>query len=336
MKKVEIYTDGACSGNPGAGGYGAILICNGTEKEISGGEKDTTNNRMELMAPIKALSILKESCEVDIYSDSSYVVNSFCLGWIYSWEKNGWQKKQGEELKNVDLLMELLELCRKHKVNWHKVKGHSDNEYNNRCDRLAVNAIASLKEDNKKEDRTEFYDGELKEEVLSAEDKFTGRVFTVRKLEVRLPDGRVANREVVIHCGGAAICAVDSEGYMYMVKQFRIAASKEMLEIPAGKLEAGEDPKECAIRELKEETGVTAKNVIPIVSYFATPGYCTEKLHIFYATDLEKGNPDRDEGEFLHVKKYKVETLLDMVNKGEITDGKTVIAILWAIQNMKK
>lgn len=138
MKKVILYTDGACSGNPGPGGYGAILIYNGVEKEVSGGEKETTNNKMELMAVIKGLEMLKEPCEVDIYSDSAYVVNSIEKGWIYTWQKNGWKKADKSKVKNIDLWERLLNLMDTHKVKFLKVKGHADDELNNRCDRLAV------------------------------------------------------------------------------------------------------------------------------------------------------------------------------------------------------
>lgn len=138
MKKVILYTDGACSGNPGPGGYGAILIYNGVEKEISGGEKNTTNNKMEMMAVIKGLEMLKEACEVEVYSDSAYVVNSIEKGWIYSWKKNGWKKADKKEVKNIDLWERLLKLMVTHKVTFNKVKGHADDELNNRCDRLAV------------------------------------------------------------------------------------------------------------------------------------------------------------------------------------------------------
>ncbi len=144
MKSVTIYTDGACSGNPGAGGYGAILMFGDARKEIYGGEPNTTNNRMELMGPISALQMLKEPCEVSLYSDSAYVVNSFDKGWIYGWAKAGWKKKGGE-LKNIDLLKELYRLCGVHKVTWIKVKGHADNEFNNRCDELAVAYTAMVK-----------------------------------------------------------------------------------------------------------------------------------------------------------------------------------------------
>ena len=138
MKKVILYTDGACSGNPGPGGYAAILIYNGVEKEISGGEKNTTNNKMEMMAVIKGLEMLKEQCEVSVYSDSAYVVNSIEKGWVYSWKKNNWKKADKKEVKNIELWEKLLSLMNIHKVTFLKVKGHSDDELNNRCDRLAV------------------------------------------------------------------------------------------------------------------------------------------------------------------------------------------------------
>ena len=138
MKKVILYTDGACSGNPGPGGYAAILIYNNIEKEIVGGQKDTTNNKMEMMAVIKGLEMLKEPCEVEVYSDSAYVVNSIEKGWIYSWRKNGWKKADKKEVKNIDLWVRLLKQLEIHKVTFNKVKGHAQDELNNRCDKLAV------------------------------------------------------------------------------------------------------------------------------------------------------------------------------------------------------
>lgn len=144
MKRIELYTDGACSGNPGAGGYGAILIYNGIEKELSGGEPSTTNNRMEIYAVIVGLRALKEPCEVTVYSDSAYTVNAFNAGWIASWEKGGWKKADGKPVLNVDLWQELLSLIRKHRVRFIKVKGHADNDYNNRCDALARAAIKKI------------------------------------------------------------------------------------------------------------------------------------------------------------------------------------------------
>lgn len=137
-KDVKLYTDGACSGNPGPGGYGAILIYNMVEKEVSGGEKNTTNNKMEITAVLEGLKLLKEPCNVTVYSDSAYVVNSIEKGWIYNWRKNNWIKSDKSKVKNIELWEELLRLMSIHNVNFIKVKGHSDNEYNNRCDKLAV------------------------------------------------------------------------------------------------------------------------------------------------------------------------------------------------------
>lgn len=138
MKKVIIYTDGACSGNPGPGGWGAILSYNGVEKELSGGEKQTTNNRMELMGVISALQALKEPCIVELYSDSKYVIDALSKGWVYGWQKKGWIKSDKKPALNVDLWERLLELIARHDVRYHWVKGHAENEYNNRCDEMAV------------------------------------------------------------------------------------------------------------------------------------------------------------------------------------------------------
>ena len=138
MKQVTIYTDGACSGNPGPGGWGAILEWNGREKELSGGERETTNNRMELSGVIFALSALKEPCAVDLYTDSKYVFDAVDKGWVYSWRKNGWRKADKKPALNVDLWGRLLPLLETHRVTWHWVKGHAENEKNNRCDALAV------------------------------------------------------------------------------------------------------------------------------------------------------------------------------------------------------
>lgn len=144
MDKVIIYTDGACSGNPGPGGWGSILMMGENRKEISGGKKDTTNNVMELTAVIEALKLLKRPCKVDLYSDSAYVVNAFLQNWIWGWIKNSWKNSNKEEVKNKELWQELFSLTKIHDVTFHKVKGHADNEYNNRCDELARNAIKSL------------------------------------------------------------------------------------------------------------------------------------------------------------------------------------------------
>ena len=145
MEKVIIYTDGACSGNPGPGGWGAILMYKDTKKEISGGKKDTTNNVMELTAALEALKLLKFPCEVELYSDSAYLVNGFNQGWIYGWQKNNWKNSSKEPVKNKEIWEEIYKMTQKHKVKFIKVKGHSDNKYNNRCDEMAVAAIKTLK-----------------------------------------------------------------------------------------------------------------------------------------------------------------------------------------------
>ncbi len=145
MQKVIIYTDGACSGNPGPGGWAAVLICGEHKKEIYGGDKNTTNNIMELTAIIEGLKALKQKCEVEIYSDSAYSVNSFNQGWIYNWIKKGWKTADGKDVKNKELWEELYALTKKHTVTFNKVKGHSNVELNNRCDELARKAITELK-----------------------------------------------------------------------------------------------------------------------------------------------------------------------------------------------
>ena len=138
MKRVSIYTDGACSGNPGPGGWAAILIYNGREKVLSGGEAQTTNNRMELMGVISALQALKEPCEVELWSDSRYVIDALEKGWAKSWKQKGWKKADRTPAKNPDLWETLLQLTETHAMHYHWVKGHAENPYNNRCDALAV------------------------------------------------------------------------------------------------------------------------------------------------------------------------------------------------------
>ena len=138
MKTVTIYTDGACSGNPGPGGWGAILRYKETEKELSGGAADTTNNRMELTAVIEALALLKESCVVELYSDSKYVIDGLSKGWAKGWQKRGWIKSDKKPALNPDLWERLLALTDRHEMHYHWVKGHEANEKNNRCDEQAV------------------------------------------------------------------------------------------------------------------------------------------------------------------------------------------------------
>lgn len=148
IKTVDIYTDGACSKNPGPGGYCAILMYNGAEKVVSGSEDQTTNNRMEVLAVIKGLEALKEPCAVNLYSDSQYVVDAFNQGWITAWKSSGWRTSNKKEVKNSDLWLRLLELTAVHNVNFIKVKGHSDNEFNNRCDKIAVSEYKKIQTDN--------------------------------------------------------------------------------------------------------------------------------------------------------------------------------------------
>jgi len=138
MKEVTVYTDGACSGNPGPGGWCAILIYNEVEKVLSGGKALTTNNEMELTAVVRALGALKEKCRVNIYSDSLYVVNAVNKGWIYNWKRNGWINSKKETLPNLSLWKDFYGLIQEHEVSFYWVKGHADNEYNERCDRIAV------------------------------------------------------------------------------------------------------------------------------------------------------------------------------------------------------
>ncbi len=143
MKQVIIYTDGACSGNPGPGGWGAVLIYGEHRREISGFEAETTNNRMELTAAVKALDCLKQSCQVDLYSDSAYLVNAWKQGWLAKWQQNGWKTAAKQPVENQDLWLLLLAHGERHSISWHKVKGHADNPENNRCDELARQAITA-------------------------------------------------------------------------------------------------------------------------------------------------------------------------------------------------
>ena len=146
MKKVEIYCDGACSGNPGPGGFGTILVYQGAEKELCGAEKETTNNRMELMGAIAGLEALKEPCRVTLTSDSRYLCESINQKWVFQWEQNGWRKKDKKPALNVDLWERLLKQLRRHQVELLWVKGHAGHPYNERCDQLAVDSYLRLKE----------------------------------------------------------------------------------------------------------------------------------------------------------------------------------------------
>jgi ribonuclease HI len=143
LREVTIYTDGACSGNPGPGGWGAILMSGARTRELSGYAPSTTNNRMEILAAIEAIRALKSPCEVKLYSDSAYLVNAFRQNWLGNWQRNGWVNSRKDPVENQDLWRELLAVVRGHRVEWNKVKGHADNPHNNRCDELARAAIAN-------------------------------------------------------------------------------------------------------------------------------------------------------------------------------------------------
>ena len=145
MKKIEMFTDGACSGNPGPGGWGTILRYGKTEKELCGGEADTTNNRMELTAVIEGLSALKEPCEVELYTDSKYVCDAVLKKWVYSWKANGWKKADKKPALNIDLWEKLLALLDEHKVNFNWIKGHAGHDENERCDKMAVKCSQKYK-----------------------------------------------------------------------------------------------------------------------------------------------------------------------------------------------
>lgn len=148
MKNITIYTDGACSGNPGKGGWACVLQHNDYSKEYSGYCPNTTNNQMELTAVIKALKSVKYPCNIQLYSDSAYVINAFNMGWIDKWIEKNWVGTKGEQVKNIELWQELLSLSKQHNITWIKVKGHADNQFNNRCDFLATQEIAKhAKED---------------------------------------------------------------------------------------------------------------------------------------------------------------------------------------------
>lgn len=168
----------------------------------------------------------------------------------------------------------------------------------------------------------------LKEKIISTSDKFAGHIFKVKVHDIELPDGKPAKREIVEHHGGVGVIAVTPEREVFMVKQYRIAADEFMLEIPAGKLEKDEDPYDAGMRELEEETGYSTEKLKFLGQYYATPGYCTEKLSIYLATTLTYKGQHLDPGEFLNIEKYPLDTLYDMVMNNKIRDCKTAIAIL--------
>ncbi len=171
---------------------------------------------------------------------------------------------------------------------------------------------------------------EYTEKKISSKDIFKGRIVHLHVDEVELIDGSKAIREIIEHDGGVTVIPVDENGDVYCVRQFRYCFGKSIIETPAGKLEKGEDPFECAVRELSEETGFTAEEYIYLGEFYPSPGYCHEKLYAYLALGLKKGNAHLDEGEYLDVIKYPLNTLVDMVMKNELCDAKTIIAILKA------
>ena len=332
MKKVDIYTDGACSGNPGPGGWGAILSFGQKSKEISGYEEDTTNNRMELKAVVEALKILKEPCEVTIYSDSAYVVNAFTKGWVESWKSNGWKSTSKNKIKNIDLWKELDSLVNEHNVSWEKVAGHSGDALNEKCDDLAKSEIQKNSSIHSGFELPDFSERNqnIKEEIIDRQTVCTGRIVELKQYTVKLPNGKEAKRDVVVHPGAVAIVAINKKNEVYLVRQFRPAVEIEMLEIPAGKLEKDEDPEKCAIRELKEETGITVKELKYLLSIYTGPGFTNEIIHIFLTNSFKEGMPCTDEDEFVICEKIHIDEVLEMIRNHKILDSKTIVGVLTA------
>lgn len=174
------------------------------------------------------------------------------------------------------------------------------------------------------------------EKTLAVDEKYRGRIVYLHVDRVELPDGKATKREIVEHMGGVAIIPVDENGLVSCVRQYRYAVGEHLLEIPAGKLEEGEEPFHCAVRELSEETGYTADNYVFLGAIFPSPGYCREKLYIYLATGLRPGKKHLDEGEFLDVEKYPLDTLAEMVMRGELSDAKTVVAVLKAQRYLRE
>ncbi|MBP5260616.1 MAG: NUDIX hydrolase [Clostridiales bacterium] len=184
--------------------------------------------------------------------------------------------------------------------------------------------------------KTDCRDDELFEKTLNTQTVFEGKVFDCILKDVELVDGSVAKREVVLHTGGACILPVDRDLNCYMVKQYRSGADEVLIEVPAGKIEKGEDPLECALREIEEETGFESGNVISLGSMCATPAYCSERIHMYLATDLKYKGVKPDKGEFLGVVRYPLNTLVEMCDNGLIKDSKTIICIYKAARRLLK
>ncbi len=176
---------------------------------------------------------------------------------------------------------------------------------------------------------------ELIETVVSRTEMFTGKVFTAEVMDITLSNGAPGKREIVRHNGGATIVPLDDDNNVYMVRQFRAPFQKILLETPAGKLEPDEDPRECAIRELLEETGLVAENVVDLGQMYSSPGYCSEILHMYLATGLTQGQANPDDGEFLNVVKIPLTKLLEHIEDGSICDAKSVIALMKTARRLK-
>lgn len=344
--RVKIYTDGACSGNPGPGAWAAILIFGEIEKEISGFAEETTNNRMEMQAAIEGLKALKQACSVDLYSDSAYLVSGFNKGWLENWQKKGWQNAAGNPVSNIDLWQELLSLSSQHDISWHKVKGHADNPYNNRCDELARNLIKrqrnvwpealgldepiaepqAPKQSSLPTAQLQHF-AHLDEEILSDTCIFEGKIIDFHHYKIKTAAGREAWREVVHHGGGVGIVALTPDHEVLLVHQYRLAAGQVLQEIPAGCLEAQEDPLEAAKRELEEETGYRARTWYKLGEFFVSPGYTNEIIHLFLAVDLELGKQHLDPDEYLNVVLLPLNQAIEDVRRLKIHDAKTLIGL---------
>lgn len=170
---------------------------------------------------------------------------------------------------------------------------------------------------------------DLREETISSEDIYKGSFLSLRKDTVRLPNGKISSRDIVVHPGAVVVLAMDNNGYIPMVCQYRKAVDDMLLELPAGKMEYGEEPRQCALRELTEETGYTADNVRQLTTFYSTPGFSTESMHLFLATGITSGTSDTDEDEFIEVENYKIDKLVEMVMAGDIKDSKSIVGILF-------
>ncbi len=367
QSRVKIYTDGACSGNPGPGAWAAILIFGEIEKEISGFAEETTNNRMELQAAIEGLKALKQPCAVDLFSDSAYLVSGFNKGWLKNWQNKGWQNAAGNPVSNIDLWQELLRLSAQHDVTWHKVKGHADNPYNNRCDALArqliktqrssgpkpagevlpelaqdfktteVSDVKAQQADTEKTLKTRIlpppqaqHFDQLHEEIIEDQSIFQGRILDFHHYKIQTASGHEAWREVVHHGGGVGIVALTPSRELLLVSQFRLAASQVLWEIPAGCLEINEDPLAAAKRELEEETGYQAGRWHQLGEFFVSPGYTDEVIHVYLADDLRPGKQKLDPDEYLNLTLMPFEQALDDCRNLKIHDAKTIIGLCLA------